>query len=278
MKNPCLALVFASSLLFCSHNLPGAETNDATIANLTNLVAKINAKLVAGKTHEADFADNFKEFGTLLAKHKDAGPDALTQIVIAEYQLYFQVFHDPESALELLKRVQQDFPAVQINGNTKQIIQSLELLVAQRKKWNALAVGTKFPDFTVMDLAGKPLSLDQNKGKVVLIDFWVTNNRPCQDELSDLFKTYSKYHGKGFDIVGVSLDKNSIAVLGFAKVVSMPWPQSCDGQGWKSQLVVRCGVYQLPSNFLLDGRGIIIGKDLRGDPLEQAVAKALPKK
>ena len=278
MKNSYLTLASVILPLFCSPNLLGAETNDTTITDLTNLVAKINAKLVAGKTNEADYADNFKEFDALLAKHKDAKPEELTQIVVADYQLYFQVFDDPEPALELLKRVKHDYPTVQPNGNMERVIKGLESLVAQRKIWHSLAVGTKFPNFTAMTLASRPLSLSEYNSNVVLIDFWITESRPCQAELPDLFKTYSKHHSQGFDNIGVSLDDNPIKALGIVTVARMPWPQICDGQGWKSKLVARYGVYHLPSTFLLDGQGTIIGKDLQGDALEQAVAKALAKK
>ncbi|HUA68458.1 MAG TPA: TlpA disulfide reductase family protein [Candidatus Saccharimonadales bacterium] len=278
MRNKYLIALFVVGLLFCGQNLFAEGFNDTTIADLTNLVAKINTKLVAGKTSEADFADNIKEFDTLLARHKNAKPEDLEQIFVAELQLYLEVFNDPESALKLLKHIKQDYPAVQINGNTDQVITNVEPLVAQREKWRALAVGTQFHDFNTKDTAGKPLSLDDYNGKVVLIDFWATWCPPCQAELPNLLKTYSKYHSQGFDIIGVSLDDSLQKLLAFTKMMNMPWPQSCDGQGWRGKLVAQYGVYQLPGTVLLNGEGTIIGKDLRGDELEQAVAKALSKK
>ncbi len=265
-------------LLLGRQSLSAAETNDAVIAGLKNVVAKINAKLTAGKTSEADYADNIKEFDTLLATHKDAKPEDLQQIFSAELQLYLQVFNDPGSALELIKRVKHDYPAIQITGDADQLISSLEAAVAKQKRWHSLAAGTRFPDFTTTDLAGKSLSLDDYKGKVVLIDFWATWCPPCRAALPGLIQTYSKYHDRGFDIVGVSLDDNLQKLQAFTKGMNMPWPQSCDGQGWDGKLVAQYGVYQLPGNVLVDGQGKIIGRDLRGDQLEQAVAKAVSKK
>jgi peroxiredoxin len=277
MKNKYLIISFMLALMLCGQNLFAGNPDDTSIADLTNLVAKINVKLVAGKTSEADFADNIKEFDTLLAKHKDAKPEDLKQIFIAELQLDLEVFNDPESALKLLKRIKHDYPTVQINGSTDQVINSVEALVAQQKTWRALAVNTKFPDFTTKDIAGKPLSLDDYKGKVVLIDFWATWCPPCRAELPNLIKTYSKYHSEGFDIIGVSLDDSLQKLQAFTKMMNMPWPQSCDGQGWSGKLVAQYGVYQLPGTVLVNGQGTIIGKDLRGEALEQAVAKALSK-
>jgi hypothetical protein len=59
--------------------------------------------------------------------------------------------------------------------------------------------------------------------------------------------------------------------------MNMTWPQFFDGQGWKNKLAVKFGIESIPATFLLDGEGKIIGKDLRGDDLEAAVAKALKK-
>jgi hypothetical protein len=58
----------------------------------------------------------------------------------------------------------------------------------------------------------------------------------------------------------------------------MTWPQFCDAKYWQNKLAVKYGVTSIPATYLLDGQGIIIGKDLRGEDLEQAVAKALAKK
>lgn len=280
VKHRYLIGLLMAALLSCGQTLFAGETNDTTIADLTNLVAKINAKLEAGKRQESDFAENLKEFDVLLAKHKGAKPEDLAQIVLAEFQLYSDasLLDEPEKALELLKRVKQDFPAVQINGNIDETISGLEPVVAQWKIWHSLTAGAKFPDFTTTNIFGQSLSTSDYRGKVVLVDFWATWCPPCRAELPDLLKIYSKHHDQGFDIIGVSLDDNQPRLLAFTRLVNMPWPQTCDGLGWTGKLVAQYGVYRLPSTVLFNGQGIIIGRDLKGDELEQAVAKALVKK
>ncbi|HKW28350.1 MAG TPA: TlpA disulfide reductase family protein [Verrucomicrobiae bacterium] len=280
MKNKYLTVLCAVVWLLCRQSLFAGETNDTTIADLTNLVAKINVKLEAGKRQEADFADNIKEFDVLLAKHKGAKPEDLAQILLAKAQLYADasLLDEPEKALDLFKRIKHDFPTVQINGNTDETISGLEPVVAQWKIWHSLTAGTKFSGFAATNIFGQALSTDDYKGKVVLVDFWATWCPPCRAALPDLLKTYSEYHSQGFEIIGVSLDDNLQKLLAFTRMMNMPWPQTCDGQGWTGGLVTQYGVYRLPSTVLFNGQGIIIGRDLRGDALEQAVAKAVARK
>lgn len=278
MKHNHLIALFVAGLLWSGQGLFAAETNDTTIADLTNMVAKINAKLETGKNQEADFAENLTEFDALITRHKGARPEDLVQIILLKAQLYSGVLNEPEKALELFKQIKRDFPTVQVDGNTDEAISDLEGLVAQSRIWHSLAVGTKFPDFTATNIAGQPLSLADHQGQVVLIDFWATWCPPCQAELPNLLKIYAKYHSQGFDIIGVSLDDNQQKLLAFTKQMNMPWPQTCDGQGWTGKLVAQYGVYQLPSTALINAQGIIIARDLRGEELEQAVARALAKK
>jgi len=119
--------------------------------------------------------------------------------------------------------------------------------------------------------------VEQQKG-LVLVDFWATWCGPCRAELPNVLKTYQKYHAKGFEIVGISLDDDQAKLTAFIKQQNMVWPQFFDGQGWQNKLAVKYGVESIPATFLLDGTGKIIGKDLRGEELDQAVGDALAKK
>lgn len=264
--------------MLLGQNLFAAETNSPTITDLINVVAKINAKLNAGKIHEADYADNLQALDTLRTKYKGAKPEDLVQVLTVEAQLYLDVFDNPEKPLELFEQFKHDYPTVPIGGNTDEAIKSLKASVAKWKIRSALAIGTNFPDFSAQDVDGKPLSLADYKGKIVLIDFWATWCPPCRAELPYILKTYQKYHNQGFDIIGVSLDDNHQKLENFLKEKDITWQQSCDGKGWDGRLVAQFGLDMLPATFLLDGQRIIIAKNLRGDELEQAVAKALVKK
>ena len=167
-----------------------------------------------------------------------------------------------------------DFPASQIATNIDKIVASLEMQVAAEA---TLAVGAVFPTFAEPDLDGKPLDLAAYKGKVVLIDFWATWCGPCVGELPNVLAAYAKYHAKGFEIIGISLDKDHDKLTSFIKEKDMAWPQYFDGQGWQNKLSTKYGVNSIPATFLLDGEGKIVAKGLRGDALDQKLATLLAK-
>ena len=250
-----------------------ADDTNAAAADLKALVTKVRTKLQEGKKTEADLAPELKEFDTLLDKYKGEKTDDVAQILQMKAMLYQQVLKDTEKGDALLAQLKRDYPD---SGPVKMMKQQEE---AEKLK-AALAEGTKFPDFAEKDMTGKPLSIANYKGKVVLLDFWATWCPPCRAELPNVLKTYKEYHAQGFEIIGISLDRDQDRekLTSFLEEKNMTWPQFFDGNYWKNKLAVKYGVNSIPATYLLDGQGTIIGKDLRGEELDKAVAKAVAKK
>jgi len=131
------------------------------------------------------------------------------------------------------------------------------------------AVGSQAPAFTQKDAGGKPITLSDFKGSYLLIDFWASWCGPCRAENPAVVKAYQKYHGKGFVIVGVSLDDKKEKWIEAIKKDRLSWTQVSDLQGWNNNVAELYGVKGIPMNFLLDKDGKIIAKGLRGEELEK---------
>jgi peroxiredoxin len=258
---------------------PEPKAESAAAAELKTLVSSINAKLKEDKRTEADLAPELKQFDELLAKYKDQKTDDTARILYMQATLYLQVFKNEEKAIGLLEKLGKDYPETEIGKKVEKMIvsikESAERQAEQRKIQAALAVGSVFPDFNEKDLDGKPLSISQFKGKVVLVDFWATWCGPCVAELPNVLAAYEQHHAKGFEIVGISLDQDRNKLTEFIERKKMTWPQYFDGEGWDSKLGRKYGITSIPATFLLDREGKIVARNLRGKALEAAVAKAL---
>lgn len=141
-----------------------------------------------------------------------------------------------------------------------------------------LAIGGEPLDFNVKSTDGKTLSPAAFKGKVLLIDFWATWCGPCVKEMPHVKQVYDKYHSKGFEIVGISLDQSRDRLDQYVKTNAIAWPQYFDGKWWNNDVAVRYGIKSIPATILVDRSGKIRYKSLRGKQLENAVQQLLTEK
>jgi thiol-disulfide isomerase/thioredoxin len=184
---------------------------------------------------------------------------------------------NPAKATAIFQEIQTNYPTTPVGTQMAEVIKSLAPEVEKQKIRESLVPGTLLPDFNTTDLAGKPLSVAQYRGKVVLIDFWATWCPPCRRELPNVVAVYNQYHAQGFEVIGVTLDQDQARVASFIKDSNMPWPEHFEGTGWDNTLVAKYGVVNIPDNILIDAQGHVLGRALTGDVLAQAVAKALVK-
>jgi peroxiredoxin len=276
MKRYVILVWVLGILFFCGTSRGAADTNAAS-SELQALVSKIQDGLQQGKRTEAELAPEIKEFDALLEKYKVDKTDQTAEIALMKALLYIQVLDDSKKGIELVEKMKQDYPETKPGKYADTILENLKAFEEAKRIQSTLVEGATFPDFEEKDLDGKAMSISKLKGKVVLVDFWATWCGPCVMELPNVSKAYEKHHDQGFEVLGISLDQEEQRVKSFIKQKNMPWQQYFDGKFWQNKLAVKYGVQGIPATFLLDGEGKIIGRNLRGEALEQAVAKALEK-
>jgi peroxiredoxin len=169
--------------------------------------------------------------------------------------------------------IEADIKSLDTNVAKIQIIKDMSSRVKELKN---VAVGQKAPDFTLNDVNGTPLSLSSKFGsKLLLIDFWASWCHPCRMENPNVVKVYNEFHKKGFDVIGVSLDRSKEDWVKAIADDKLTWTHVSDLKYWDNAAAKLYAVNSIPANFLLDENGVIIAKNLREGDLYNKVKEIL---
>lgn len=138
--------------------------------------------------------------------------------------------------------------------------------------WNAVQAQPRFgklaDEIALPTAEGDTLRLSSLRGKVVLLDFWASWCGPCRVSNKGLSKIYAKYKDKGFEIYGVSLDESKKAWVNAVKKDKIAWLQVNDNGGWEAKTALKWNINQIPTSYLIDKQGILVGMDLEPEQLE----------
>lgn len=138
---------------------------------------------------------------------------------------------------------------------------------------NMLPIGGVAPEIRQQTPDGGTFALSDLRGKYVLIDFWASWCRPCRMENPNVKRVYDKYHKKGFEILGVSLDRDQGAWIQAIKDDGLPWKHVSDLGFWSNAAAQEYGVNSIPFTVLVDKEGRVLEKGLRAGELDAALAK-----
>ena len=117
--------------------------------------------------------------------------------------------------------------------------------------------------------------IENPANKYTLVDFWASWCGPCMGEVPHLKKTYDEFRKKGFEIYGVSFDEDRGDWLGAVEQNDMNWLHVSEVKGFDNQAAKDYAIQGIPSNFLIDGQGTIVARNLRGEALYEKISELL---
>ena len=216
------------------------------------------------KVYMPIFQKNMADYGTAVLKFVNdnkkslAGFYAATSLDVYKYEPQLVAYADE------IKGSFQDNPGVQ-------------QFIKQMEKAKPVSVGHKAPDFTIGGIDGKPIKLSDYKGKYVMIDFWASWCMPCRQENPNVVKQYNAFKSKGFNILGVSLDKETPAWKKAINDDKLTWAHGSDLKGFEGPTETLYHIEAIPSNFIIDPQGNIVAKNITGADLEAFLNKTFSK-
>ncbi|SHJ66656.1 Peroxiredoxin [Reichenbachiella agariperforans] len=131
-----------------------------------------------------------------------------------------------------------------------------------------LAIGSEAPEISLPNPDGDIVKLSSFRGNYVMIDFWAAWCRPCRMENPNVLRMYNTYHDKGFEILGVSLDRKKDAWVEAIEKDQLPWAHVSDLKYFQSEAAATYQINAIPATFLIGPDGKIVAKNLRGPALE----------
>ena len=167
----------------------------------------------------------------------------------------------------LVEKFDADFVAVHITPK----LEKREAGMMASNNDSALIPGQKVPMFTLANLEGKEVALNDLLGEkdLVLIDFWASWCGPCIADFPDLKKLYAAYTDEDFEVVGVSIDSKEEAWVAGVEDNELPWVQLGQLESWFGPVSVLYGVQWIPKSYLVDSQGCIYEKDIRPAALKE---------
>ena len=229
----------------------------ALAANDTVTVNKI-------KKEYKNFQNDMNDYSKTFIKNN---PDAFISVLLLENFLMREYIPATE-----IKSFYDKLDKKLVNTKSAQNIKkTLDLMLA-------VVVGKPAPKFSAKSPEGKLISLDESLGKVTIVDFWASWCAPCRKENPNVVALYNEYHSKGLNIIGVSLDQDATKWKDAIAKDNLSWIHVSNLKYWDEPIGKQYGISSIPATFILDAKGNIVAKDLRGDALRAKVKELLDAK
>lgn len=191
-------------------------------------------------------------------------PDAHLSVLLLENFLMRQ-YLTPEEVKTYYDGLSKEVTTTKSGKKIKEVLESM----------SAIVIGKPAPNFSGPSPDGKTVSLKESLGKVTIIDFWASWCGPCRAENPNVVALYNEFHSQGLNIIGVSLDKDATKWKDAIAKDKLTWSHVSNLKFWEDPIAKQYNVQSIPATFILDEKGNIVAKDLRGEELRAKVAALL---
>lgn len=274
------------------YNIVGSEESQLLLeANKEFSEASYALDELAAQAMEANDQAKIKEINTQMGRvYVNQKRNATRRVLanpgsITSATILFQKFNDnllvfPEATdMILFQRVRDSlavkYPHTEYLSILDNEIQKRKSIMDMTTKLSDVqTVG--FPDLVMPDIDGEDRMLSDSKGKVIILSFWSVSQNDHKMFNNDLLDIYNAYHDKGLEIFQIALDVDKPAWAATVKAQNLPWISVNDGYGTNSSSIIAYNIEKIPSMFIIDRGGDIVGKDIFDkQKLESAIKKLL---
>jgi peroxiredoxin len=215
-----------------------------------------------------------KEVDEYMNQYPDQNPNSYISLLLVERLFNSQDFE--------YKKVKKTFENLneELQNTTKGRAITEKLKAIEKNMKNPAAVEKlkslkMAPEFSAKSPSGTTISLKESLGKVTIIDFWASWCGPCRKENPNVVALYNQFHSKGLNIIGVSLDDDATKWKDAIAKDKLTWNHVSNLKGFEDPIAIQYEIQQIPTTFILDSKGNIVAKDLRGDELKAKVEELL---
>lgn len=230
--------------------------------------SKDSATMMALREEQGELQDEYKNFELDYIKNN---PNGLISALLVDKALASR-----QMTVDEVRKLYDGLTAeIKETKAAKNVLKRIGEAEKRAEAAKSTEVGAIAPEFSAPGPDGANIALADIRGKLTLIDFWAAWCKPCRAENPNVVRVYEKYHDKGLNIIGVSLDRKAEDWKKAIVDDKLTWNQVSHLSYFNDPVAQLYHVNAIPAAFLLDENGVIVAKNLRGSALEAKVAELL---